>query len=1077
MADFMTQDLVNHSEETTQMKQSQPNLPSEGHAEAAAPGVDTAPAPGSLAAFQEKLTGAQGTSYWRSLEDLAATPQFEELLHREFPRQAAEWDGRVDRRKFLSLAGASMGLAGLTACTKQPGEKIIPYVRQPEELVPGKALFFATSMGLGGYARALLAESHMGRPTKVEGNPEHPASLGSSDLMAQASVLGLYDPDRSQVVTHLGKIATWTAFVDLLAGMRSTLEALGGEGLRFLTGTTTSPTVQRLMAEIKEAMPQARWHQLDTVGHSVARQGTAMAFGTDAETRYDFTQADVVLSLDSEVLEQGPGAVRYSKDFASRRKVSDKASLDQMSRLYSVESAMNGMSAVADHRLPLPPADVAKMALAIAVRLGAVQGSAPSGFDSGDMAIWAEEIAADLQAHQGRCLVVAGDQTSPELHVLAHAMNAALGNVGTTVHYTEPVAAAADGGSDSFAELLADMEAGKVENLFILGANPVYAAAADQDVASALGNVKMRVHLGSHVDETSEYCHWHIPESHYLESWGDLRAFDGTVSLGQPLIEPLYGSKSIIDVLSALLGQSTTTAEDQVRATLEATGGGGDFEKLWRRSVHDGWVADSAAASLEVAMAGTAASTAAQTIGSATSGDLQLSFRPDSRIYDGRFANNGWLQECPDGITKLTWDNALLMSPATAESLGFGDLVEGNDQRAEAPMARLSVGDNSLDLPVWVTPGQADGALVLHLGYGRTRCGNVGNGYGFDAGQVRSTASQWQVTEGVSVSRIDGEYLLASTQDHHSMEGRHMVGSASLADYKHYEEAKAHGDDHAHNPVQAHLHVDPAKTLMNEEIHPYNGYKWGMSIDLTTCTGCNACLVACVAENNIAVVGKEEVLRGREMHWIRIDRYFGGNGGGVDEVINQPVPCMQCEQAPCEVVCPVAATVHSDEGLNDMVYNRCVGTRYCSNNCPYKVRRFNFFLYSDFETPSLQLGRNPNVTVRSRGVMEKCTYCVQRINKARITAKREDRKILEGEVVTACQSACPSDSIVFGDLNDPQSEVAQRKASSLDYSLLAELGNRPRTTYLGRIRNINQSLFDKLNPESASHLSDHSGGH
>ncbi len=1056
--------LSEPSEETTQMKESQtnrlPNAPSETSAPASA--VNT------LVDAQEHLAASKGPSYWRSLEDLAATPQFEEMVHREFPRQAAEWDGQVDRRKFLTLAGASLGLAGLTACSKQPGEKIIPYVRQPEELVPGKPLFFATSMPLDGYARGVLAESHMGRPTKLEGNPEHPASLGGTDLYAQASVLGLYDPDRSQVVTHLGKIATWSAFVDALAARRGTLEALGGEGLRILTGTTTSPTVIRLMAQLAEKMPQARWHQMDTTGHSNRRAGTEMALGVDAETHYDFTQADVVLALDSDFLNHGPGAVRYSKDFSSRRQVADPSVAEGMSRLYSVESAMNGLSTVADHRLALRPTEVAKMALAIASRLGAVDSPALGGFDEGDMAIWADEIAADLRQAGGRAVVVAGDQTSPELHAVAHAINAALGSVGTTVFYTEPVAAPVVGQEGSFAQLLADIASDQVETLLILGVNPVYAAAAGQDVPALLSKVKLRVHLGTHQDETSEHCHWHIPESHFLESWGDLRAFDGTVSICQPLIQPLYGGKSVIEVLGALLGLATTTAEDLVRETLQgAAPTGADFERLWRRSLHDGQVADSAATVLTGAVNGEAVATAAQSLASGPAADIQLSFRPDSRVFDGRFANNAWLQECPDTITKLTWDNALLMSPATAETLGFGDLVVGNDQRSDAPMARLTVGECSMEVPVWVVPGQADGSLVLPLGYGRRRAGGIGTGQGFDAGQVRPAESLWQVTDGVSVERLEGTYQLASTQDHHSMEDRHLVRAASLEAYR---------KDPEHAGAQ-HLHVDPSLSMMDGTDYPYDKHRWGMSIDLTSCTGCNACLVACQSENNIPVVGKDEVLNGREMHWIRIDRYFGGHSGQVEEIVNQPVPCMQCEQAPCEVVCPVAATVHSDEGLNDMVYNRCVGTRYCSNNCPYKVRRFNFFLYQDFETPSLQLGRNPDVTVRSRGVMEKCTYCVQRISSARITAKRENRKIREGEVVTACQGACPSDAIAFGDLNDAESQVAKRKASPLDYSLLVELGNRPRTTYLGRIRNTNPSLLQKLDPAGVSHQTDHSGGH
>ncbi len=1004
-----------------------------------------------LTAMRERLAEARGPKFWRSFEELADTPEFQEVLHREFPRQASEWHEGLDRRRFLSLAGASLGMAGLTACTKQPLEKIVPYVRQPEELVPGRPLYFATAMPLAGYAVGLLAESHMGRPTKIEGNPDHPASLGATGVFAQASVLELYDPDRSQTLTHHGRIRGWGALLAELGAVGGAAKAEGGRGLRILTGDVTSPTLSGLFGELLEEMPEARWHRFETAGRDAVRQGVSDAFGEPLEARYDFTAADVVVAIDSDFLSSGPGAVRYAKDFSSRRRVADPSQASGMSRLYAVESVPTATSTVADHRLVLSPTKVARFTLALAARLGVAGVTAPDGDDE-KVAAWVEEVAADLLAHRGTGLVVAGEQTDPEVQVLVHAINDVLDNLGTTVLLSDPVA---DETPASFAELLADMEAGEVDMLLILGTNPVYGAGADQDVAAALAKVGTTVHLGLYVDETGAQCHWHVPEAHYLESWNDARAFDGTASIGQPLIEPLYGGKTAAELIAALLGRGVVPADDLVREHWQTwwqeNGDGGDFDGFWRRSLHDGYVAASELPPREAVLQASAVSDAASAIAGRTVGDLELLFRPDPDVFDGRFANNPWLQECPKPITKLTWDNALLMSPKTARDLGFGDLVAGSDQDKRAPMAQLEAGGRSLSVPVWAVPGHADGTLTLHLGYGRTRCGRVGDGAGFDAGQVRTSETHWRISEGVSVTHDGGRYLLASTQDHHSMEGRHLVRMTDLDSYLHDPE-HAGAWEH-HGPVDI--------SLMPE--WPEGRHAWGMSIDLTSCTGCNACLVACQSENNIPTVGKEQVALGREMHWIRLDRYFTGDDADhVGSIVNQPVPCMQCEQAPCEVVCPVAATVHSDEGLNDMVYNRCVGTRYCSNNCPYKVRRFNFLLYQDFETPSLQLGRNPDVTVRSRGVMEKCTYCVQRINHARIEAKREDRKIRDGEVETACQQVCPSDAIVFGDISDPESRVSLAKDSPLDFTLLEELGNRPRTTYLGRVRNPNPALEEKL---------------
>ncbi len=1032
---------------------------------------------------------------WRSLEELAGTPEFEERLHREFPRHAAVWDAGLDRRAFLTAAGASLSMAGLSACTKQPPEKIVPYVRQPEEVVPGRPQFYATAATHQGFAAGVLAESHMGRPTKLEGHPDHPASLGATDLLTQASILDLYDPDRSQAVTHLGRIRTWDAFASEILTNAAALKAIGGRGLRILTGTVTSPTLAALLAQLLEEMPEARWHQFEPAGLDNVRAGTRRAFGANLTPRYDLTQADVVLALDSDFLTTGPAAVRHAKDFAGRRQIHDPQALKQggMSRLYAIDSMPTATSTVADHRLALSPAGVARFAVALAARLGVTGVLAPDGSDrAGDAyAAWLEEVAADLEAHAGRGLVIAGDHADSEIHTLACALNAKLGNAGTTVTYSEPVEAWPDEDkatvdqASSFAELLAAIDEGGVDTLIMLDVNPVYGAAADQDVAAALGKVRLKVHQGLYRDETAELCDWHIPQAHDLECWSDARAFDGTVTVGQPLIEPLYAGKSPLAVVAALLGKPFVADDELMRehwrqAALEAPAAeeseasttpaadGEDFERFWRRIVHDGMIAGSASPVQEPELDTVAVAVAAGAQARRQVAGLELSFKPDPNLFDGRYANNSWLQECPRPVTKLTWDNALMMSPRTAREHGLGDLVAGNDQSKQAPLVQLTVGERSLELPVWVVPGHADGALTLHLGYGRPRGGKVAAGAGFDAGAVRTTLAPWRVTTGVDFKPTGGTYALASTQDHHSMEGRHLVRMADLESYLHDPE---HAGAHAH-------HGPTDLSLMDGEEFPYDGYAWGMTIDLTACTGCNACVVACQAENNIPAVGKDQVLRGREMHWIRIDRYYqGADADHVHEIVHQPVNCMHCEQAPCEVVCPVAATVHSDEGLNDMVYNRCVGTRYCSNNCPYKVRRFNFYLYQDFETPSLKLGRNPDVTVRSRGVMEKCTYCVQRINQARIAAKRDSRKIEDGEIVTACQGVCPSDAIVFGDVNDAESRVSKVKASPADFSLLEELGTRPRTTYVSRIRNPNPKLAARLGIGKSHAEEGHDDGH
>ncbi|MES1240193.1 MAG: TAT-variant-translocated molybdopterin oxidoreductase [Acidobacteriota bacterium] len=1020
-----------------------------------------------LETVRERLREKRGNELWRSLDDLAGTPEFQDFLHREFPRFASEapeemtkTDG-VSRRRFLQLTSASLALAGLTGCTKQPNEAIIPYVKQPEYIVPGRPLFFATTLTHGGYARGVLAESHMGRPTKIEGNPDHPASLGATDVFDQAAVLTLYDPERSQSIVHNGRIGTWGAFVGEAGARLRALEALGGEGVRILTGTITSPTMAAQLQDLLARFPNARWHQWEPAGSHHGRAAAQAAFGQPLETRYDFGAARVVLALDSDVLTRGPGNVRYQRDFARTRRVR-KDNL-QMSRLYAVESVPTNTGTLADHRLPLPAPEVEVFALALAQALGVVSGG---GAGAGDVLAdarakrWLPVIAADLKANAGAALVVADEYASPATQVLVHAINQALGNTGRTVFHTAPVEVIPANGADqveSMRQLVADMNAGRVELLLMLGGvNPLYTAPADLGFTQALQKVDLRVHHGLYEDETSEYCHWHIPAAHELESWGDARSFDGTVSLMQPLIDPLYSGRTAIEILAVLFANRADATSYEVVRDHWKTLLVGDFEAAWKKALHDGLIADIPATQLPPAgasMAGGAAQAAASAMVRSLQqvrqhpGMVTLRLRPDPMVGDGSLAPNPWLQELPKPMTKLTWDNALTVGPAMAERLKL----------VHEDMAEVTWNGRKVKAAVWVLPGQAEGTAELTLGYGRRRAGRA-TGLGFDAYPLRTTQALWNLP-GAEIRPLGERYSFASTQNHHALESgaeeiplagneaerRELIRTGTL------EELRRHPDF---------IQEEREKPAPDETLYPpveYKGHAWGMAIDLNVCTGCSSCMIACQAENNIPVVGKEQVLRGREMHWIRVDRYYSGD---MDDprIHNQPVPCMQCENAPCEVVCPVAATSHSDEGLNDMVYNRCVGTRYCSNNCPYKVRRFNFLRYSDRDTPVLALLQNPDVTVRMRGVMEKCTYCVQRIEQAKIESKVENRPIPANRLQTACQQACPTEAIVFGDINDPRWEVTKWKADPLNYGLLEELNTRPRTTYLAKISNPNPAL-------------------
>jgi MoCo/4Fe-4S cofactor protein with predicted Tat translocation signal len=993
--------------------------------------------------LRARLEGARGRDYWRSLDDLASTPGFKELIENEFPQQAIGWSDDEDsvegRRNFLKLMGASLALGGLAACTRQPTEHIAPYVRQPEEIIPGRPLFYATAVTLHGVAKGVLAESHEGRPTKIEGNPEHPATLGAADAFLQASVLQLYDPDRSQSVLFEGEIRAWGDFYTALREVLMQQDAKQGAGIHILTESITSPTIADQMQRVQKLYPAVKWHQWEPVGPQNERAGAMQAFGQPVNTYYNVANANVIVSLDADFLATGPAGFRYARQFASRRRV--RGDQTSMNRLYVVEPTPTPTGTKADHRIPLRAGDIEEFAWALATSLGAANG--PKSGDNADIYQRVGPIARDLQANKGASLVIAGEFQPPIVHALAQVMNASLGNVGKTVFLTDPIEINPTDQLASLGQLVQALDAGEVDLLLILGGNPVFNAPVELGMRDRIRKARLRAHLSLSDDETSEQCQWRLPEAHYLETWGDARAFDGTVSIQQPLILPLYGGRSALEVLNMMTDKPLSPSYDLVKGYWAGQHKGEDFEAWWRRSVHDGLIAGSALPAKTPAIRGEAISAPAAP--RRLNGTLEVIFRPDPTIYDGRFANNGWLQELPKPITKLTWDNAAIMSPADAHRFG----VEPEDSldygATGVRMVDLTYKGRTLRAPVFVQAGQANGAITLHLGYGRTRAGRAGTGVGFNPYGLRTSQALWHDI-GLEVKKAPGNYLLAVTQNEHVLDTRrHIFRSASIEEYRKNPEAANEGAE------------APPPELTLYPAFPYNGYAWGMAIDLNSCTGCGACVTACQAENNIAVVGKDQVRRSRNMQWLRVDTYYNGDPNN-PRLANQPVPCMQCENAPCELVCPVQATVHSAEGLNDMVYNRCVGTRYCSNNCPYKVRRFNFYLFQDFETPSLKLVRNPDVTVRSRGVMEKCTYCVQRINAAKIDAEREDRKVRDGDIQTACQATCPTEAIIFGDINDPNSRVAKMKAEKLNYAMLADLNTRPRTTYLASLRNPNPEM-------------------
>ncbi|QDV37105.1 TAT-variant-translocated molybdopterin oxidoreductase [Tautonia plasticadhaerens] len=1060
--------------------------------------------PLNLSALRSRLDGASGPQYWRGLEQLSESEEFLRYVQREFPEQADTWDDPTSRRQFLKLMAASLALAGVSGCAFSPPERIVPYVKAPEEMVQGRPLFFATSMkGLDGDAVGLLVESQEGRPIKIEGNALHPASpaclpprepdpgadpdraeistaVGATDIFAQAELLSLYDPDRSQSILRNGRPSTWEDFQEAMADQYEARRAKGsGEGLRILTGTITSPTLADQIARLTEALPGARWHQYEPVNRDNARRGAIRAFGEDVQPVFDLEQADRILSLDADFLYFGPGHLVLARGYADRR---DPDHPRGINRLYSVECNLTVTGSKADHRLPLAASRIKDFALALARQVGVDGLPEPSAELPEEATAWVGPLARDLAEHQGTSLVLAGEGQPPSVHALAHAMNLALGNVGKTVKFINPVEARSVDQAEDLRDLVDDLKAGEVDILVMIGVNPVYDAPVDLGFGEAMVNEKvLRIHSGLYLDETGELCQWHVPEAHFLEAWGDGRAFDGTATLAQPLIAPLYGGKSAIEVLAALLVERNPEG----RVLLEQYWGGRlaegvesptedpGFQKRWRKILHDGLVPETGSEAVEVSIQEPGSLVTADDTLAAEGGELELVLAPDPTIYDGRYANNAWLQECPKPVTKLTWDNALMV-PASLVAEDSGGPLSGLEM---GDVVGLTVGTVTVNVPIFVMPGHAEGAVTLHLGYGRRRAGRVGDGTGFNAYEIRPSGTPW-IIPGVSLNATGQTYELASTQLQRSIEGRDLIREATLEQYQ------ANPDfAHAGHHVSA-RHGEETPSLYpsfdysadrGEGWNGYPGYAWGMTVDLNRCVGCAACVVACQAENNIPVVGKREVKRGRIMHWMEVDRYFAVEGRdapthdlGNPKVAFQPRFCMHCEKAPCEPVCPVGATVHDHEGLNNMVYNRCVGTRYCSNNCPYKVRHFNFLKYSkmELEDTSLSSGitplvllHNPDVTVRSRGVMEKCTYCVQRIYEGKIQSELEGRRVRDGEIVTACQAACPTRALVFGDLNDETSEVTRLKKSPRNYGMLAEeLNTRPRTTYLARVTNPNPEI-------------------
>jgi Fe-S-cluster-containing dehydrogenase component len=992
-----------------------------------------------------------GRTYWRSIEEqaLGAAP----VEAGEFPAGHFDTPTGFERRDFLQLMGASVALAGLTACSEKPVERVLAYTKAPDGLTPGNPLHYATAYARDGVGTGLLVTAWEGRPTKVEGNPSHPASKGASSPADQALLLQLYDPSRARVLKERGAGRSWRSFRESMNQRAAAWSATGGSSLRFLVEPSSSPTVRALRQEILRRFPQAKTYAYANAPRDNIYEGTRLAFGAPLEPLLDVENADVILSFDADFLEARSENLTASRGFAARRDLNHPGG---MNRLYQVEPRLSITGGMADHRLRARSSDVEGIALAVLAQLAKTV-PAFSRFTSvsgptlpAETQRWVKAVAKDLASKAGRSLVLAGERQTPLTHAVAHTLNVCLGNVGTTVRFTEPVVDTASG-SPAWQPLLEELRAGRVDTLVITANNPVYSAPADAGLAALLKKVPNVVYLGLYDDETGRMANWFLPATHPFESWGDVRSLDGTASIVQPLISPLYAGLTEIELLEAFVDRGEQKPYDAVRATWKAKGLATDFETAWEMWLSAGVVPQTQSPTASPVLRADVVAQMAAAAKPAAAG-LELNFVTDYKVFDGRWGQNAWLQELPDPVTKVVWDNVALMSEATAAKLG----VKRYDPFSKhCDLVTLSLDGRSVEAPVFVQPGCADDTVTVQLGYGKEIVelyfeADLPRVVGFNANQVRTGAAPWFRT-GLQLVKSGRVYPVVTTQTQNTTAGRPVALMQTVEEFQKEPEAVEH------RRPQGKLKGQALPTVQKPVDYSEQQYKWGMSVDMSRCTGCSACVVACQAENNIPVVGKEQVGRGRVMQWMRMDRYYSGESAN-PEVINQPMLCQHCEAAPCEYVCPVNATVHSDEGLNDMVYNRCIGTRYCSNNCPYKVRHFNYLHWTAERSQVERMIYNPEVTVRARGVMEKCTYCVQRIERARIVSRLENRTIMESELRTACQQACPTEAIVFGSLNDPKSRVSQLHQDERRFDVLHELNTRPRTAYLTKIKNPNPEL-------------------
>lgn len=1008
-------------------------------------------------------------NYWKSLGELARNEEYEKFVEREFPENATELNDQVSRRSFLRVMGASIALAGFAAC-RRPVQKILPYTNMPEDVVPGEPLHYASAMPFQDVLAGIIVENNEGRPTKIEGNELHPASNGNTSIFGQAEILQMYDPDRSRYVRKDGERSSVRAFAKFCSDHFSNAD----QNIAFISEANSSPTYHRLKDQVMNKFSTTQWVTYEPFGEDNALEGTNIAFGQRLRTANKFDEANVIVSFDDDFLNPAAdkNSLENTKQFAEGRHIESPE--DGMNRFYAIESTHTLTGSNADNRLRIKSSDIAHFIYALAAELSnSVSGlssfrDVQNKFSDHE---WIPVLAEELLENRGDAILTVGREHSPELHATIAAMNAALGNAGQTVEYLEVPYLDDQNNRDAFAGLVDDLNSGDIDTVVLVGTNPAFTAPANLNFADALSNAAQVIHLSDFYDETSKLANWHINRAHFLEAWSDGYSYRGTRSVIQPQIEPLYSGISAIEFLSIILNGEQTKGYDLVQETWRnyfTT----NFQNRWEQTLHDGLAAEKTFATETVQISSQFSARARNFIANTPSAEgTELVIRPDSTIFDGRYANNGWLQELPKPMTKITWDNVALMSKKTADELGVEQASLG---KSDVEMIAITVNGRTVEMPAWIQPGHADDSITVTVGYGRDLIGRVANKAGFDTYPLRTTENML-FANNISLEMTGDLYEVACTQDHHSMEGRSLLRHATLQEYRENPDfstyASAYGakmpglayaDEHGGH--DAPLTIFDAIT---KEDYPDYEPQWGMAIDLNACTGCGVCTIACTAENNIPVVGKREVSRGREMHWIRTDRYYDGDVNNA-KALHQPVPCMHCELAPCEQVCPVSATTHSEDGINQMTYNRCIGTRYCANNCPYKVRRFNFFNYAEeFLTGGddpeiIQMAMNPNVTIRFRGVMEKCTYCYQRLNRAKIERDIETdgrtMKPKDGAVETACQQACPADAIYFGDLTDPDNEIVQIKQNNRNYLMLEELNTRPRTSYLSKISNPNPKL-------------------